>query len=326
MNKKLQVFPPVLRTYLGDAFCFSILGNTVYDNGWIFDKYIDIEYRKDHQMIKYAYYDYYDFLPYEGILIKRYHIIPMKEKINKEICNRVKQTINCDEYFFCFWNENIIRKYFGENTEEGMHFHGCFVFGYDDEKEIFYMLGYDQNKFSELKIPYSVFVEAAILGEHINNCFTYRSYKKNLQFELVPNYQQMIEGIIRFGKDKQLIENEISCYNLQGYERFVEHLKNLIPEKGKYHIPSIFCVYEHSVLMLKRLHFLNNTFEINSELILQYDKLVKKYEKIKNLAMKYNTIREEELANRIVDSFENAIMNERRIMSKIGDELTQLNS
>ena len=54
MKKILKNLQPSIRSYLGDAFCFSIINDWAFDSGWVYDKYIHLEYTSFDRQIKYA--------------------------------------------------------------------------------------------------------------------------------------------------------------------------------------------------------------------------------------------------------------------------------
>ena len=322
-KKELVIHDPVIKTYLGDAFCFSILGNEVYQNGWLFDKYIDIEYRDDHQMMKHAYYDYYDFLPQEGVMIKKYHIIPIQNNKNI-ICDLVEQTINMEEYFFCFWNKNIITNYLYKENEKGFLFHGCFVYGYNRDKMEFAVQEYLNGKFTTFSIPYNVFMEAAIVGEHIENCFTYRSYSKSPFVEWNVDINKMIRGLLQYG-DKQKSYDKISYYNIYGCKKFLSHLKSLETRKIDFHLPSIFCIYEHKTIMLQRLKFLYDLRLMSNKIVENFMDIVDSYKMMLNLAIKYNITFDPVISKDIICTFAENLDREEKVMEEIALYLFRMN-
>lgn len=142
MKKILNCVEPTIRTYLGDAFCFSIINEFAFSKGWVFDKYINIQYNPNDQHIKYADYDYYDFVAGEGVFIKSFTQIPISKCNQQFICKVIEQMIDDGEYFFALFDENVVTNYlFGKQSTEIFE-HGCFIYGYDSVTKVFFMEGY----------------------------------------------------------------------------------------------------------------------------------------------------------------------------------------
>ena len=231
---KLPFHEPELRAYLGDAYCYTILGNEIVHSPWIYDKYVDIEYNSINEQIKYAYYDYYDMLPNEGPLIKKYHIEPMPVKDYFGITQIVKKTIDRGEYFVCFWNEYAAINYMLHIDNDEIFYHGCMVYGYNDAKKVFYMAGYFRNKYIHYELPYEVFIKGAILGEHLKHCYTYRSYRVNESFKPVYSNEKIIEKVETY-LEKQYDENDIYYTGCEQIHMFIDGS----PTDNKYE----FCPY-----------------------------------------------------------------------------------
>lgn len=157
MKKILNCVEPTIRTYLGDAFCFSIINEFAFSKGWVFDKYINIQYNPNDQHIKYADYDYYDFVAGEGVFIKSFTQIPISKCNQQFICKVIEQMIDDGEYFFALFDENVVTNYlFGKQSTEIFE-HGCFIYGYDSVTKVFFMEGYVKDeKWEKYEIPYDV--------------------------------------------------------------------------------------------------------------------------------------------------------------------------
>ena len=58
MKKILKNVQPSIRAYLGLACCYSIIDEQAFTSGWVYDKYIHLEYTSYDSQIKYADYLY----------------------------------------------------------------------------------------------------------------------------------------------------------------------------------------------------------------------------------------------------------------------------
>lgn len=135
MGKVLKNLKPTIRSCLGDAFCFSIIDDLAFDTGWVYDKYIHLKYTPDDGQIKYKAYDYYKFVPGEGVFVKSFLEYPQKFCSQNYICSIIQQMIDNDEYCFALWDEHIVTNYLYNEQNEEVYEHGCFIYGYDDEKK-----------------------------------------------------------------------------------------------------------------------------------------------------------------------------------------------
>ena len=52
MKKILKNLQPSIKAYLGEAFCFSIIDEQAFANGWVYDKYMHLEYTSFDGQIK----------------------------------------------------------------------------------------------------------------------------------------------------------------------------------------------------------------------------------------------------------------------------------
>ena len=59
MKKILKNVQPSIRAYLGLACCYSIIDEQAFNSGWVYDKYIHLEYTSYDSQIKYADYEHY---------------------------------------------------------------------------------------------------------------------------------------------------------------------------------------------------------------------------------------------------------------------------
>ena len=196
MKKILKNLQPSIRSYLGDAFCFSIINDWAFDSGWVYDKYIHLEYTSFDRQIKYADYDYYDFAANEGVFIKSFIEYPYAYCTEEIICRQVMNMLGHNEYCFALWDESVVVNHLYQGTESAVYEHGCFVYGYDSEEKIFYTQGYIRSeKWEHYTIPFDVFYKAvsycsekgeiALIGYKVKNNyewkFDYEKMKEEIQ-------------------------------------------------------------------------------------------------------------------------------------------------
>ena len=198
MIKVLKNVEPLVRSYLGDAFCFSIISDKAFESGWIYDKYIHLEYTPSDGQIKYADYDYYEFVPDQDLFIKSFIEYPYEHCTQNIIVQQITKMIDNNEYCFALWDETVVTNYLFEEYCEGQYEHGCFIYGYDSEKQIFYTEGYfNNNKWEHYTIPYEVFYKAvAYCPERGEIAFI--SYKEIADYEWKIDYQKVRKELEKY--------------------------------------------------------------------------------------------------------------------------------
>lgn len=311
MRKELKVCTPTIRTYLGDAFCYSIINENAFKNGWVYDKYINLEYQTEHKMLKYEGYDYYEFVPDENVFEKVYYQIPMKRIKKKVICENVKRLINRDEYFFCYWNENVIINYFYSTNLKGVYYHGTFVYGYDDAKNVMLVEGYYNNKWDKVEIPYDIFCKAMLLQEEL---FCFDGFKLNKNYKWNLNKKRLFERLKNYVYQNVKIEDDRTV-GINACYMFCEHLLDLSRRKKDFHIPSIYCMYEHMKLMNMRIkHMISIGMLLRGEKIQDMGLMIEqKYTYILNKSMMYNINRSTRDGEKVVNEIINALEMEKNV-------------
>ena len=284
MEKILKNLEPSVRAYLGDAFCFSIINDVAFDSGWVYDKYIHIEYTPCDGQIKYADYDYYDFVPDQGVFIKSFIEYPYEYCNQEIICNQIIGMIDNDEYCFALWDETVITNHlFGENQDK-IYEHGCFVYGYDTEKKVFLTQGYFNNeKWEHYSIPYHVFYQA------ISYCpekgeIALIGYKVRTNYEWKLDYDKVRNGL-KLYKKNSFSKADRNVFDLNSVVNFFSNLYPGIPV----HDPSLYCIYEHKIIFYKRLVYLNRKgWHIEKHILEMAEELCKKSRKVMLLGIAYN--------------------------------------
>ena len=320
-KKVLSIYEPELRTYLGDAFCFSLLGKQIYNGGWIFDKYIDIEYKIEHKMMKYAAYDYYEFLPDQRIVKKKFHLVSMKERDIGRICREVIVSINREQYFFCYWNENIITNYLYHENNTEFYFHGSFIYGYDLDKAVFYSIGYFKEEWIKIEIPFEVYAQAVIIDEYKKGYFSFDTFCVKLPPVWELNRKKMIIDLREYSK-KAFDNENYGIYNIYGEKMFALHLKDLSMRKRPFHIPSIYCMYEHKSLMKKRYEYMLTQGMVHDRRMLQnLQEIINKLEIILKKSIKYNMRMKQEAGEEIFELLFRTIKCEEVLMEGMGKQI-----
>lgn len=164
-------------------------------------------------------------------------------------------------------NIDIDEQYIPErqDLEPKEYFHFNLVYGYDDEKEVFYALGYKQSgKLSTAYISYHVLVRD-IVGKNVVR------YKKNINTTpymfsidyLLKSLEEYLYGIDSSEKYMGVIGKQKGVYGINVFNEL------LYTERGRELIVTdrrlSFVLYEHCVNMIDRLNFIDKMGFLDKE-------------------------------------------------------------
>lgn len=304
MRKILKNLKPTIRSYLGDAFCFSIIDDLAFDTGWVYDKYIHLKYTPDDGQIKYEAYDYYEFVPGEGVFVKSFLEYPQRFCSKDYLCSIIRQMIDDEEYCFALWDEHVITNYLYNEQNEEIYEHGCFIYGYDDETRVFYSQGYFKNeKWEKLCIPYEIFYKA------VSYCVE-KDEIALIGYKVVRGYPWEF--------DYKRMKRDLERYTVAEESKFFYQLK-----KCQYlHYPSLYCMYEHKIIMRKRTEFLvgQGFIKEDGHICDEITEIEKQFRKIMLLGVEYNLRNREYLLESVLLEAEKALERESSFVTRLKQE------
>ena len=323
MIKQLPIEIPTIKTYLGDAFCFSIINDRAFKSGWVYDKYINLQYCLNDNHMKYADYDYYDFCPNEGVFIKSFTFAPYLNNNPDCLINYIKETIDDDFYYFGIWNESLIPGAEGYNTNNGIYHHGCFIYGYNDEKSTFFTEGYNKsNSWDTYEVSYETFIKAISVGDFCKGYYTFNGYKLNTEYEWRFDIKRMQNSLVNYLNENTYNENSNSYFGIEGCYNLFNFVEEQCVSLKHLHIPSIYNVFEHKTIMEKRVKFLfDNNYITNIELVYKFNKICNTFCIILNKSLKYNIHKNKLMGNSIKNAAFDSLNNEKETIYLLLDEL-----
>lgn len=310
--KKLECVFPTIRTYLGDAFCHSIIDKYAVGSGWNYDKYINIQYIPDDRMLKYADYDYYDFVDGEGVFIKSFIEFSSRQASQIKVCSIIEEMIDNSEYIFALWDENIVAKDVLDICRVNKFIHGCFIYGYDSKRKIFLSQGYlTGREFIQFEVKYDTFYRA-ICSAHENRNMAIIGYTLMDDYDWKFSFDRMFSD---FENYFQPCNDNNKLLNVQAERAFFDDI--IIYER--IHMPSVFCIYEHNKIMDDRVKFLiSNHFIMNNQkIIYSLDSIRAISKKILLLSIKYNFCVKKSLISEIVSHGEDLITKESELINLV---------
>ena len=177
----------------------------------------------------------------------------------------IKRILNKDEYIFTYIDEY----YVGEKEHNS---HDVLIYGYDDDREEFSVLGFKDNFFVDYAVDYSLFEKSFNSSLQIAKENTTKERKYQL-ISLTPLFDENTEykfDLYKFmSVFKQYLNSEYSKLNLyddtiyedgilgiQIYTKLLEALQNPSGEKQEFDYRLVHTLYEHKKIMLERVEYI----------------------------------------------------------------------
>ncbi len=285
MRKILNIYEPIVRAYLRHAFSTSILRDKLMEKGYIFQKYIALEYCKRTENDGYLAYSNYDFFISEGACIKHFVLAPSGKKY---IIGFIKDIIDNGYYFFSYWNEKKIKYKAAYNKYD--YSHACLLYGYDDEEQVFFTEGYMTENWKWCKhcVKYEEIVEALLLQEEYK-FYWCDAYEHNPRFVCEFSYEEMMREFNAYFFSKETSKKVF--YGIEATKQFVDDMARKFGAGIEIPRTSFFCLFEHREFMKKRLLFLEENKYLDVNMISKYEKIVKEYQVLQRYVLRYNLIR-----------------------------------
>lgn len=320
MKKVLPIYQPSIRAYLRHAFPMSIIEDKAFEFGWIFSKYIQIEYHKEGK--GYLNYIYYDFFKKDGIFIRYYYqIYCLKDK--DKIINLIKELIDNNTYFFSEWNEKLIPNKAAFAKYDFPH--ACLIYGYDDEKQELYTEGYmtENWQWKIHTVQYDVFLNALQVNSMDDSNYWCDAFKIYNDSKLNFCFSEMFDEMKKFSRGQSNIKGSI-LYGIAGCKEYVLDLVQIVHNREPLHHPSIYLLGEHCELMRRRICFLKDSYGLfasNSDLFVGFEVLDKQYNVINMLALKYNKTRNVRDGEKVIKRLLDSLKTEEELVNMVLEEL-----
>lgn len=314
-GKKLPIHTPVVDVYIHHAFPVSVLPENLLKNGWIHGRFISLEYIIKSPEEQYLDYPYYDFFADDDVFIKGFYWLPFRTKKEKQkLIGQIRECIDHGEYIHASWNEKYIPD--TEFYQKRDFTHSCFIYGYNDEKSIFYTVNYLADmQWHEFEVDYDCFLHAVLPDKdrEPKGYIGFEAYRKSPVSDKEFDYEQMKKELHRF------IFTRKKRIGINAGRAFLRDAGKTA-EKGEY-IPrqSVYILYEHLSRMMERFTFLNENgyTEIDLRDIKQLDVLREDFRLCIRLWLKYHLRQETETIRRMCQIADAALKEERKILKRI---------
>ncbi len=307
-----------LQCYISNAFFGGVLSAFNNMEEWIAEHYIQMFYVSDRFVLNTdkleSQINYYGAWS-EPIQLFECQYIESKVVDNVNIVDVIKENIGNGYYCYTYFNERYVGKY--RDTS-----HDVIIFGKENLQGKFQFAGYFNNHYGIGEISYELFREAFESGYYIalNSHHMIEQYVKffkprfdektryllnikNLISRVEEYLNSINTGELNKGNDKNHFMYELpnSYYGLSLYRKWQEELTFCLCHKNRIDFRKFHVVYEHKLMMQKRLNILEqkygNIFENEKKLAVELMNFA--YE-IRVLALKFNNTKKNEILEHII--------------------------
>lgn len=274
------------------------------------------------------------------------------DKINRKIINDtwesfvsfVKVAIDNNMYIFSLLDANYTYLKSGDKNRPFLHEH--LIFGYDDEKKIFYFG--DNCKYGKYvlgEILYSDIEKAnqSVLQNNLvdwhngvmmisfNNVYDYGNYvisnKHQHVFDVGIVKELACDYLLQHDSERKwvpptVLKNRLisckKCWGIGVYDYAIRYINYIGEKEGKLEIRGFYVLYEHKKIMKDILNYLLEKFAVKDEYYPKYcDLSIKRASSLVSLCIKYNLNHKKELLNSIENGLVFLAENDKRIMQYI---------
>lgn len=315
LTKELPFGEPSVRCFLFEAYPLSILSVKEDYKQWFYSNYIQLCCYENFIERNEVFLQFHG--PDQGFnspyLKKQYLSWETFPKDKVDIVDFVIANITSDYYFYCYVDEYDIPHRKPYHTYHLMH--DLFIYGFDNENNVFMILGYDENKqFKKNKVSYDDFRTAFLHNDadKKKQYWTDRIYM--FKFDDTANYNFDVQCIIDLTEDYLQSRNtgerdrrfhnpyDMTIFGIKTYDCLITYYKMLLEHRLSFDVRIPYLLWEHKKCMRERLDFmihekdydnLNGCFE-------EYIKLEEIAKTILNLMMKYNQRENPSYINKII--------------------------
>lgn len=258
---KITISVPTITSHHFYALPLAIIGSEDKFKPWIYSEFIQMYtfrvreeekvdvrlYNKDNEMFKYE--------PLHEAIIA-----PKRLVYGEQIIDVYKAMLNSEQYIYDFVDKYYIKSYgFEEN-----YIHDLLIYGYDDDRQMFYAYAYNGNKLRKFDIPYNEYI-AAYNSEymqsrlHITTLYRKKDEEFHVNINKIGTYlRDYLNGVNTYNRESlQKVELYKPQFGLNMYDELKYMIDYAREKMIKVDMPNIYCVYDHKRLMRERIIYLD---------------------------------------------------------------------
>ncbi|PEA82339.1 hypothetical protein [Bacillus pseudomycoides] len=313
------------RGYQFYAFPMSIISNYPESLPWIHSNFIQMCYdRSENSPVPFAPY-IFDYAQNPWLITHKLDR-SIYSIFNKDIIDFVRESIDRDYYVYLNVDEFFIPN---RNAFQNYNYsHDILIFGYDEVKGVFNVLGYDHNyEFKKSEVSYQNFKAAFNNIDSITNyCNQIYLYKYNPDGKYTFNFDLVIDLIEDYlyshntsSKFYMVQDTMDRAYGMKSYMYLKKYLADLLVGKSSYDIRNLHCLLEHKIAMQKRIEFFESEGYIDTSYNLSKDyiDIQKKALDFRNMMIKSGFDKNPKRIEQIIDALDTFKLQESEILERL---------
>lgn len=285
MNTILKINgDPPIRTYQVNAYPLGVLLSNPDRITWILNHFIQLIYIKDNSELEDDMFRFqmYAYQIWPIIKCQSVYISDLYEE-NIDILQFIKSVIDQGYVVGCMIDEYFVEN---RNAYKKNHIqHDILIFGYDEDKSVFHIIGYTNKKKYE-KTTSGMF--DFLNGISINMASPLWLYKDSeIQYLMQPKL--IIDGIEKYITSSCEQHNySFAAFGLEACKLLADRINMIALNNRIFDIQPLHLFLEHKKVMLMRIQYFNDIYHLEiNRLIEEYDHLVSSSLLIRNLGLKY---------------------------------------
>ncbi|KAF6628162.1 hypothetical protein ACN92M_23865 [Paenibacillus polymyxa] len=297
----LPLYEPLITTYNIYGSMTSIISNDTNCWPWMFNNFIQIRYVYDWDSF---FFDNHHLL-FENCPWLNHHVIPKDflERKWQSIHQLILESIDLGYYIYFY----VDRFYISASADyhQRTNWHETFIYGYDTET-LTYLVADNlaDGKYIKTECPFDE-IENGYANITSKNCFFHNIhlFSKKLEDGYNFNVKQVIEQMKNYLDSKITVDvsfKEKVIFGIQAIQYAFQKV-NQRPLEEFFDRRAFHLFWEHKMLMLQRLSFLKKHLDLQrcDELLIRYKDVVDSFEQIRNMTLKYNLKKNDNILFRI---------------------------
>ena len=333
MKKRLKFSVPDIQTYVYELYPLGIMdANGDEYKEWMLSNYVQLNSHDDIITEKEVFLAFYDDVGMKSPFLKTQHFSwSIMSQYQLDFVEFFKMNINLGCYLYFKVDEYYIPNRYAYNKYR--YIHDIMIIGYDENN--FIVLGYNnKGKFSEMKIPFFVFMDALTSNTADINKNEWQDdiyfikyisadYKFNInavKFALY-DYLNSISTIEKNKRFSSPLKNTV--YGLRVYDKVVEYLE-IIKTQGNVfwggeNIDNrIFrIIMEHKKLMLERIKLINIRYGGYDDIYNMYIAVERMAQSLHLLAVKYQITGDKKIVDKLIELIKRIKHDDEKILGEL---------